>query len=188
MSRNILLISTETFAKVTGVHGNIDPALIRPHIKAAQDMYILPALGSALYDKLLDLVASDSLTGKYQELVESYITDSLCYYTLLSVPTTISYQIWNIGVVRKAPQNSQVPTFSELSQLSKLYQDRAEFYLDRVIKYVQQNATSYFPEYNSPGDGIDTLVPDDTSFTVPIHLDDDDCHNCGRYCNCRKYR
>ena len=52
MSRNILFISVNTIKERTAVHSNLDEKLINPEILTSQDMYILPALGTALYERL----------------------------------------------------------------------------------------------------------------------------------------
>ncbi len=44
MSLNVLFISVDTIKDRTGLHNNVDEKLILPEIKAAQDIYILPAL------------------------------------------------------------------------------------------------------------------------------------------------
>jgi hypothetical protein len=63
MSRNILFISVQTIKDRTGLHANTDDKLINPEILTAQDMYILPALGSALYDRLQDGIMNQDLTN-----------------------------------------------------------------------------------------------------------------------------
>ena len=54
MSANILFISVETIKDRSGLHNNVDEKLILPEIKTCQDMYILPALGTSLYERLQD--------------------------------------------------------------------------------------------------------------------------------------
>lgn len=180
MARNVLLISDLMIKERTSVHGNIDPKLIYPDIKVAQDMYIEPLLGTALYEKLQDLVSSDEISqpanADYKNLIDRFICDALMYYTLSELPTTISYQFWNKGVLRKQGDNTSLPSMSELIDLSNKYKDRAEFYADRLMKYVKQNASTKFPEYLNAGNGMDTIHPENRSFTMPIYLgDDDDC-------------
>ena len=64
MSANVLLISEDILKDRTAIHGNIDPKLLFPEIKVAQDMYIHPILGTALYDKIIgDINASGTTTG-----------------------------------------------------------------------------------------------------------------------------
>lgn len=181
MSENILLISDTMIKERTAIHGNIDPKLIYPDIKVAQDMYIMPLLGTALYNKLLVIISdgtiiSNALLINYKNLIDKYLIDALMYYTLSELPTTISYQFWNKGVVRKQGQDTDLPSMSELIDLSNKYKNRAEFYAQRLRLYVVQNAGSpngWFTEYLNPGSTIDTVTPEQRAFTMPVYLGDD---------------
>jgi hypothetical protein len=175
MSRDILMISDNMFKERTTAHGNIDPKLLYPDIKAAQDMYIHPILGTALYDKLLADISSTGPTGDYKTLLDRYIVDSLIYYTLAELPMTISYQFWNKGVVRTSGDNAELPTMSELTDISNHFQKRAEFYANRLRLYLKQNASTKFPEYINPGSGVDDMNPANKVYTCPVWLGDDEC-------------
>lgn len=178
MSVNILLISDTMIKERTAIHGNIDPALIYPDIKVAQDMYILPLLGSALYNKLQTIISDGTITQpvnvNYKNLIDKYLVDALMYYTLSELPTTISYQFWNKGVVRKQGEDTDLPSMSELIDLSNKYKNRAEFYAQRLRLWVIQNANQLFPEFLNPGSGIDTVMPEQKAFTMPVYLGKDD--------------
>ncbi len=177
MSLNILLISDVMIKERTSIHGNIDPKLIYPDIKVAQDMYIHPILGSALFNKILDDINGAGPTGEYKILVDKFIVDALIYYTLADLPTTISYQFWNKGVVRKQGVDTELPSMSELIDISNKYKNRAEFYANRLRLYLKQNAPTKFPEYLNPGQGLDDMHPANKSFSLPIFLGDDGCSN-----------
>ena len=182
MSENILLVSDTMIKERTAVHGNIDPKLIYPDIKLAQDMYILPILGSALFNKLQTLVDDGSIStnnADYKTLLDRYIVDALIYYTLSELPSTISYQFWNKGVMRKQNDNSELPSMTELMDLANKYKNRAEFYANRLELYVKQNAAAKFPEYMRPGTGIDAVIPNNNQFSSPLYLGDDD-YQCTR--------
>lgn len=176
MSKNVLLISDEILKDRTSIHGNIDPKLLYPEIKTAQDMYIHPILGTALYNKIIgDINASGTTTGDYKTLLDDYIIDTLIYYVLSSLPEALSYQFWNKGVMRKQGDNTELPTMSELIDLSNRYRNKADWYAERLNKYLKQTATErVLPEYLSPGDGIDTIQPEKSSYNMPIYLGDDD--------------
>jgi hypothetical protein len=179
---NILLISDTMVKERTAIHGNIDPKLIYPDIKVAQDMYILPVLGSALYFKLQTIISDNTITtdgnlSAYKTLVDIYIVDALIYFTLSELPTTISYQFWNKGVMRKQGLDTDLPSMSDLIDLSNKYRNRAEFYANRLKKYLQQNANTLFPEYYASLNGIDSMYPDQKSFTSPIYLGSDKYNN-----------
>lgn len=177
MSLDVLLISDKMIKDRTAIHGNIDPELIKPDIKVAQDMYILPILGTALYDKMLsDIADSGTTTGVYKTLLDRYIVDALMWYVLSELPTTISYQFWNKGVVRKQGIDTDLPAMSELIDLQNKYKNRAEYYANRLRLYLKQNQ-NLFTEYLNPGNGVDTINPELTSFTMPVFLGDE--RNCG---------
>ena len=190
MSLNILLISDTVLKERTSVHGNIDPKLLYPEIKVAQDMYIHPILGTALYNKLIQDVNVSGVTGDYKTLLDDYVIDPLLYYVLAELPVPISFQFWNKGVIRKQGDSTELPTMSELVDLSNKYRIRAEWYGERLTRYLKQNCSTnnMFPEYLAPGDGVDTIVPESSPFTMPIYLGDHHhCHNWDKYnCNCNE--
>lgn len=175
MSLNILLISDAMIKERTVIHGNIDPKLIYPDIKVAQDMYIQPILGSALYDKLQADINAAALAGNYKILVDKFIVDCLIYYVLADLPTSISFQFWNKGVIRKQGENTELPSMSDLIDISNKYKNRAEFYANRLMLYLKQNAATMFPEYLNPGSGLDTMRPEHNAFTMPVFLGDTEC-------------
>ena len=63
MSLNILLISDTMIKERTAIHGNIDPKLIYPEIKFAQDSKILPILGTRLYNKLQTIISDGTISN-----------------------------------------------------------------------------------------------------------------------------
>lgn len=182
MSLNTLLMSDEMIKERTIIHGNMDPKLIYPDIKVAQDMYILPILGTALYDKLQARVNANDWTSfaNYKTLLDNYILDALQYFTMAELPTSMSYQFWNKGVVRKQGDNTDLPSMSELIDISNKYRDRGQWYANRLRLYLIQNAVAKFPEYLLPGNGIDTINPETKGFSIPIYLGDD---RDNPYCN-----
>lgn len=174
MSANYLLMSDEMIKERSIVHGNTDPKLIYPDIKVAQDMYILPILGTALYDKLQARVLANDWAGfaDYKALLDNYIIDALMYYTMAELPQSLGYQFWNKGIVRKFGENTELPSMSDLMDISNRYRDRGQWYANRLRVYLIQNAPTKFPEYNAPGNGVDTINPENTAFSIPIYLGD----------------
>lgn len=176
MSRNILFISVDTIKDRTGLHFNVDPKLVYPDILFAQDAYILPVLGTALYNKLQDDIDCKSLTCDYETLLNDYITPCLVYQVMAELPMALSYQFYNKGVVKKTGEGQTEPSASELTEVAQRYNSRAEYYRQRLVKYLkQQSSQNVFPEYLNPGSGVDTVVPDNQAYTISVWLGDDDC-------------
>lgn len=179
MSANILLISVAMLKERTAVHGNMDEKLVYPDIKYAQDAFIKPILGSALYDKLQALVKANEIgvsgNEDYKNLLDEYLVDTLVYYTLASLPMSSSFQFWNKGVVRKQGQDTELPSMSELVDIANNYKSRAEYYANRMKLFLldQTSRLQKYPEYVQPGNTIDTVTPSQRQFTMPIYLGDD---------------
>ena len=154
--------------------------MVFPDILYAQDAYILPALGTALYEKLQDGIECGDLNCDEETLLNTYITPCLVYYVMSELPMALSYQFYNKGVIRKTGDNQTEPSASDLADVANRYSARAEFYKQRLIKYLKQEsqASAKFPEYINPGTGVDTIVPDNDAYTTTIYLGD---LYCDRY-------
>ena len=116
MSRNILFISVNTIKERSGLHNNVDEKLVNPEILASQDMFILPCLGTALYNRLQDGIVADDLTALEQDILDTYITPTLVYYVLSELPMGLSYQFYNKGLIRKSGDGQENPSASEIGR------------------------------------------------------------------------
>lgn len=163
----------------SSIHGNLDEALIKPEIKVAQDMYILPILGTALMDKIqTDIDTTGTTTGTYKTLLDRYIIDTLLWYVIAELYVSVSYQIWNKGTARKQGVDTELPSMNELVSLRNDAKHKAEYYATRMRLYLKENASaSVLPEYLNPGTGSDTVHPENNTFTMPVWLGDDSCVN-----------
>ena len=174
MSLNTLFISVQNIKDRSGLHANVDEKLVLPEIKTAQDIYILPALGSALYNRLQDGIQNCTLNPDENALLDNYIADTLVHYVLSELPMGLSYQFYNKGLLRKGGENTENPSMQDMIDVANRYKARAEFYKQRLIKYLKEYSTTY-PEYLNPGSGIDAIQPDNDAYTTSIWLGDLDC-------------
>ncbi len=171
MSKNVLLIDENILKDRTAIALNIDPKLLYPEIKAAQDMYIEPVLGSNLYTKIINEVDAGTIAGDYKDLLDDYIIDALINYVLSSLPDAISYQFFNKGVVRKQGENTELPSMSDLISISDKYKVRADWYAQRLNNYLKAEADENFlPEYVNGNDTIADILPEQNSYNMPIWL------------------
>jgi len=172
MSKNILIILPAVLKDRTGVHDNMDDKLIYPEIKAAQDMYIMPLLGSGLFNKILTDISTNTLAGNYKILVDDYLIDTVCNYVMSELPEGINYQFWNKGLASKTTENSEKPSMSDMYAIVSKYKNRAEHYSKRCRMYLMQNQ-NLFLEYKSNPGGLDVVQPEGTSYESPIYLGED---------------
>ena len=128
------------------LHDNVDDKLIYPEIKAVQDLYIMPLLGSTLFNKILADIAAGTLTGNYKTLVDDYLVMAVCNYVMSELPEGLNYQFWNKGVSQKTVENATQPSMSEMYSIVAKYKSRAEHYSKRARMYLIQNGNAMFPE------------------------------------------
>ena len=173
MSANILMISEQSFKDFTIASNNIDLKNLTQIIKMTQDRYIHPLCGSALYNKILNLISTGDITlvgnAKYKTLLDNFLTDTLFNYVLGELPMAMQYKFVNKGVLKKTSENSEQPTFAELQSISKYYQGYAEWYAERTINYLTANSETY-PEYLNPGTDITAIWPISNQYRVAINL------------------
>ncbi len=111
-----------------------------------------------------------------ETLLKDYIRDVLIHYTISELAPALSFQLWNKGLTRKTTENSEAVSSSEIDDFTAKFKNRAEWYLERLIRYLIQEAGtgSKFQEYINPGSRVDTFVPKRTSFEIGIYLGNTD--------------
>lgn len=167
--QHTLYISATRLKKDSAIGGSVEDDLIMPYILLAQDMNILPILGTDLDAKLKADVQGGTLSGAYQTLVETYIQPALVQFSFVSlVPYLRLRFVNNAVVVMGATEQSSSATYDDLKPLMDTATDAAEFYRQRAIDYLQNNSGS-FVEYTS-NSGAD-LDPTTRNYYAGINLD-----------------
>ena len=167
--QHTLYISSTRLKKDSAIGGSVSDDLIMPYILLAQDMSILPILGTDLDAKLKSDIQGGTLTGAYKTLVETYIQPALVQFAFVSlVPYFRLRFVNNAVVVMGATDQSSSATYDDLKPVMDTATDAAEFYRQRCIDYLRNNQTS-FPEYSS-NTGAD-LDPTTRNYYAGINLD-----------------
>ena len=157
--QHTLYISATRLKKDSAIGGSVEDDLIMPYILLAQDMNILPILGTDLDAKLKAEIQAGSLAGAYKTLVETYIQPALVQFSFVSlVPYLRLRFVNNAVVVMGATDQSSSASYEDLEPVMNTATDAAEFYRQRAIDYLRDN-TSSFPEYSSnSGSDLDPTV------------------------------
>lgn len=145
---DILLVDKEDLVKYTSLSGNFDFDKLSPFIKVAQDIQVQEILGTALYRKILTDVQNSTLTGNYLVLVLQYIQPMLIHYSMADLMLFHGYEISNAGILRNTPENTSLPTPTEIDTLVKRTRDIAETYRTKLVDYITYYP-QYFPEYTA---------------------------------------
>jgi hypothetical protein len=172
MSKNILLITPATIKERTGLHNNVDEKLVFPVIKMCQDMFIEPALGSALYARVQAGIGDNNLTSDETTLLDDYITDCLSWFVLAKLPVNLAHQFYSKGVMQKRDDGADPISASDILRIESENKNNAEFYLNKLIKFLKKNYATY-PTYKSETGDADDVIPEDDGYSCPIYLDDE---------------
>ena len=169
--QHTLYISSTRIKKDTALGGSVDDNLIMPYILLAQDMYILPILGTDLDTKLKSDIQGGSLTGDYKTLVEDYLQKALVQFAFAELlPFLRLRMVNNATVVMGATDQSSSASYDELRPLMDRAKDAAEFYRQRMIDYLRDKGTAAFPEYGSNNDAGE-LSPTTRNYYAGMNLD-----------------
>jgi hypothetical protein len=169
MSLNILFINEELIKSRTAVSQGIDGKQLLPVIKLAQDKFIMPALGTSLYNRLQEGVSNNDLNPDEKTLLNDYVTDALLWFTIGEMVIMTSFQFFSKGVMQKTSEESNSPSKGQLELLQRNYMSNGEFYKTRLIDYLRENS-ELFEQYLNYGSGFDVIAPQIKAYTSPIFL------------------
>ena len=113
--QHTLYISATRLKTDSAIGGSVDDDLIMPYILLAQDMHILPALGTELDDDLKGHIQAGTLTGDNQTLVETYIQPALVQFAFSElIPYLRLRFVNNAVVVMGATEQSSSASYEDL--------------------------------------------------------------------------
>ena len=134
-----------------------------------QDIYVQPKLGTTLFDELKSQIIANTLTTANQTLLDDYIQPCLRYWIESEAPTAISYKFLNKGLMQQSSENASTSSLDEINFISQKYRDKAEWYTERMIRFLCENSSDY-AAYASPGSGLDVMQPETEVYSTGIFL------------------
>jgi hypothetical protein len=144
----VLFIDEHYLKKYTQLNEAVDTNLIRPAIYLAQDKYIQLWLGTDLYNKIKTEIQNNTLSGVYETLLDQYILKPTVWWTMVELYPSLTYKHDNGNIVTRQSENTTGITKSELDSLVDKARDNANWYTQRLVDYLCDNASAY-PEYRS---------------------------------------
>jgi len=171
---SVALFITETFLKKhSNIDGNVDTKYITPVIELVQDLYVLPILGTALYDEIAAQIVADNVSAANQTLLNDHVQKAMLYYVLAEGLPSFNYKIENKSVATKTSDNSQPVDISIIHSEVARYKNLAEMYAQRTTRFLRANVSStLYTAYNNAGDDFDTIQPTTNNYSVGWVLDD----------------
>ena len=166
----VLLISEQTLKKNSVVNNNVDGMYILPAIEYAQDAGLQPLLGTKLYNKLMSLVENGDImtSSDYKFLLDEYITPYLINKVTADIQIPLAFKLRNQGVVQNTSENTYVPSLKDMQYVAQSYENKANFYGNRLSDYLKANRSKY-PEYCSI-DSCADMPSDSGAYKTGIYL------------------
>lgn len=139
-------ITATQFKNNTSVEQNADDKQINIAIFKAQEINILPILGSNFYNHLMSQIEAETLTSDEEELINGYISFCIYEWAAYHYAHSTYSKLTNKGVTSDiAPYVATAERQQFTTKVNKLQND-AEFYCKRLINYLSLNR-ALFPEY-----------------------------------------
>lgn len=145
---DVLLIQTADLKRFSSLSGNIDDDKLIQFVKIAEDIHIQNYLGTDLFVRLKSGVENSDLTANETTLLNNYVKDMVIHWSLVEVLGHVAYTVSNNGVFKKANENSETVSKSELDSLIERHRAIAQSYTRRFVEYMCYN-DNLFPEYDS---------------------------------------
>lgn len=165
---SVYLISETYLKQHSTIEDSVDFELLKPAILEAQEIHIRDVIGSGIYNQIISEVTSGTFTGLNQSLLNNYIKPALVKWVLVEALPEIAYRIVNKGLMTKNADNAQPISESQILARVDRYKNKAEYYSERITKYIKANITD-FPLYNNPGSGVDVIRPRHQNYDCGIY-------------------
>ena len=165
----VIFISEQALKDNSIINENVDMKVLLPTIKLAQEKFMLPILGTGLYNEIKTQVSAATVSVLNKTLLDDYIQPALIWWIMAEAPMPLTYKFMNKSVATRSSENASAASLNDLLKLEERFKDNAEWYSQRITNYLLENSTSY-PLYLSPGNGIDTIVPKRTMYSTGMYL------------------
>ena len=130
-----LFISRTDLVKNSIIDGNTDTDLFIQYVKIAQEIHIQSALGSKLYNKISEDIASGTLIGDYLALVTDFVQPMLIHYAMVDFLPFCAYQVKSGGIYKHSSENSETVNKDEVDFLVQTYKPKKENIV-KLTKYL----------------------------------------------------
>lgn len=131
----------------TPINQNVEFNQIRPHIKTAAEMWVQSIMGTYFFNDILVKYNAQTLSNDEVTLVQ-YIQPAVAFRAAADSMIGVSIGFFNKGLQKQNGENSESVDDNTIKFMAKHYTQKAEFYDERLRKYLKDNKDLY-PEFTS---------------------------------------
>jgi hypothetical protein len=167
-----LWIGQDYLIRHSVIDDNTEYDKITPVIELVQDKYILPLLGTSLYNTiethiLAYINSATTIPAAYKTIIDNYILKMMVHYIMYESSPTFKFRYANKGIMTNSSDNGQPIPTNDMEYLMNIWKTNGEMYGDRMIKYLNYNNSTY-PTYNN-NTGAD-IFPERNAYDIDIYL------------------
>lgn len=171
-----LFISQDYLIEKSVIDSNVDFKKITPAIIEAQELDLLPLLGTDLYDAMeAHIIAlvdnSTAIPAAYKTLLDDYIIKALMYYVLGRISPTFKFKYAAKGIMVKNSDNSQQADTIDMEKMEDRWRNIAMQYANRMTDFLIFNYGTY-PEYAQISSSTFKIYPKRNAIDIPIYLEE----------------
>ena len=147
--KKVMLISPDQIKANGDINYNVDDAVIGASIRAAQNISLTDALGTAFVEKLQQLVYNsirkmenniDSPeNAHYKAFLDDYVKEALGYKVASEICVRISLKIRNMGVVQNSDTNVNAVSLSDIKYLRDTFDGYWDSAVNKMYDYLRKN-------------------------------------------------
>ncbi len=142
-----ILIKQDELTRNTIIGGNVDVDRYLQAIKACQNLYIKPLLGTSLYNKIVSDFENNTLTGLYLELFDDYVKEMIIHGSSEIYLQQGAYMVTNNGITKGKTDNAESVNKEEVDFLVESSRKLYRLYEDQFLLWIKTNTIT---EYDKP--------------------------------------
>lgn len=144
---NNLIVNVEYIKNNSTVSDNLNDNILTPIIQDVQMTKLLPILGESLYNKVMNLIETNTIEGTmYNILYERFIQIYMLYAVQAELTITNYQHQHNAGSVQYVDTNYNNIQINEIKYFKQHWDSKASVYGERMTNYLIANSSD-FPEY-----------------------------------------
>jgi len=147
------LITLDELKALSPMSVNVDDDKLINSLLYAQDNYISKALGTPLYNQIIDQVTASTITAANLILLNGNgyafggIRVCLAWYAYWASLTYINYNVTRKGLVKKFDPNSETIGTDDFNIIKSDALTKSETYLRNLIDFLEEDAATDSPVY-----------------------------------------
>lgn len=138
-----LIINIERLKNDSYLDKNVSNNDIRVAVLFIQDEIIEHVIGGALFDCIQAMVIDGSIdcsgNGIYKQLLDDFLFPVFVYAVQAEISIPKSFKVRNIGTIQQTSDHIRQTGLSDIKYLNSYYRNKADFYIQRAIKFLRYN-------------------------------------------------